>query len=135
MRLSVFAGSFSLKAAEAVCGAAVDVLEQLVDSSLVQPAGLGRFRMLDTVRRRQRSASRSREPPVRRGSTMPSSSSRTRRSRTDAAGAGAGEALAALALELDNFRTTLAFAQEHGLVELQLRVTRALHRFAYLRGT
>jgi tetratricopeptide (TPR) repeat protein len=42
--------------------------------------------------------------------------------------------LAALSLELDNFRAALSFARESGLVELQLRLARALHRFAYLRG-
>jgi tetratricopeptide (TPR) repeat protein len=49
-------------------------------------------------------------------------------------GAGTRDALAALSLDLDNFRATLAFAQESGLVEFQLRLALALHRFAYLRG-
>ena len=135
MRLSVFAGGFSLQATEKVCGAEVEVLEQLVDSSLVQPAGPGRFRMLDTVRRH---AAERLEESGSAGET------RLRHAEFFAAvaeehapllrGAGAGDALAALSLELDNFRTALAFAQESGLVELQLRITRALHRFAYLRG-
>jgi predicted ATPase/DNA-binding SARP family transcriptional activator len=51
-RLSVFAGSFSLAAAEAVCGEigeAIDLLQALVDKSLLVPVG-GRYRMLETIR-------------------------------------------------------------------------------------
>ncbi|GAA5017982.1 hypothetical protein GCM10025734_69480 [Kitasatospora paranensis] len=62
-RLSVFAGSFDLEAAEYVCGGGgidaedvLDLLGELVDKSVLlrlgEPAGEGaaRFRMLDTVR-------------------------------------------------------------------------------------
>lgn len=48
-RLGVFAGGFSLEAAEAVVGAALDTLASLVDKSLVRRDG-ERFAMLDTVR-------------------------------------------------------------------------------------
>jgi len=59
-RLSVFAGSFGLDAAEAVCGSGdldvldvADLLGSLVDKSLVvaEPAGTGlRYRLLETIR-------------------------------------------------------------------------------------
>jgi predicted ATPase len=61
-RLGVFAGTFSLSAAEAICGEAlgprssepvIDTLGSLVDDSLVRrqnPAGEPRFRLLDTIR-------------------------------------------------------------------------------------
>jgi tetratricopeptide (TPR) repeat protein len=59
-RLAVFAGSFSLEAAEQVCGAAplapegvLDLLGRLVDKSLVGAEGGGgpnRYRLLETVR-------------------------------------------------------------------------------------
>jgi len=54
-RLGVFAGTFGLPAAAAVCGdvADVDTLGSLVDSSLVRPEALDdepRFRLLETIR-------------------------------------------------------------------------------------
>ncbi len=48
-RLSVFSGTFPLEAAEEVCGADLDGLATLVDSSLVKPVGDDRFLMLDTI--------------------------------------------------------------------------------------
>jgi predicted ATPase len=49
-RLSVFAGSFTLEAAEEVCDADVDALASLVDLSLVKAIADGRFLMLETIR-------------------------------------------------------------------------------------
>jgi predicted ATPase len=48
--LAVFAGSFTIEAAERVCGADLDLLESLIDKSLVRRWGSGRFGMLETVR-------------------------------------------------------------------------------------
>ena len=48
-RLSVFSGSFSLEAAEEVCGAELDDLGALVDYSLLKPIGEDRFFMLETI--------------------------------------------------------------------------------------
>jgi len=48
-RLSVFVGSFDYEAAEAVCDADFDVLESLLEASLLRQRE-GRFSMLDTIR-------------------------------------------------------------------------------------
>jgi predicted ATPase/class 3 adenylate cyclase len=48
-RLAVFAGSFALEAAEAVCSAELDVLQSLVDKSLLRHGEDGRFFMLATI--------------------------------------------------------------------------------------
>ncbi len=48
-RLAVFAGGFTLDAAQAICGAAVETLARLVDKSLVVAEG-GRYRLLETIR-------------------------------------------------------------------------------------
>ena len=49
VRLAVFAGGFTLEAAERVCGAEMETLAGLVDKSLVRRAG-GRFSFLETIR-------------------------------------------------------------------------------------
>jgi predicted ATPase/class 3 adenylate cyclase len=49
-RVAVFAGSFTLEAAEAACGADVDTLESLVEKSLVRRWGGGRLGLLVTIR-------------------------------------------------------------------------------------
>jgi predicted ATPase/class 3 adenylate cyclase len=49
-RLSIFAGSFSLEAAEAVTETGLEDVASLVDWSLVKPSGEGRFFLLETIR-------------------------------------------------------------------------------------
>jgi predicted ATPase/class 3 adenylate cyclase len=49
-RLSVFRGSFTLEAAEAVTGADLDQIATLLDQSLLKPLGDDRFFMLETLR-------------------------------------------------------------------------------------
>jgi predicted ATPase/class 3 adenylate cyclase len=49
-QLAIFAGSFALEAAEAVCSAELDVLQSLVDQSLLRHGEDGRFFMLATIR-------------------------------------------------------------------------------------
>ena len=49
-RLAVFAGSFSLDAAEQICGAALETIDALVNNSLLKPVAEDRLLMLETVR-------------------------------------------------------------------------------------
>jgi predicted ATPase len=49
-RLAVFAGSFDLEAAEAVCAASLDQVEGLVEQSLLRRWASGRLGMLETIR-------------------------------------------------------------------------------------
>jgi predicted ATPase/class 3 adenylate cyclase len=49
-RLSIFAGSFSLEAADAVAETDLEDVASLVDWSLVKPSGEGRFFVLETIR-------------------------------------------------------------------------------------
>lgn len=49
-RLSIFRGSFTLEAAEAVAGADLDAVATLVEQSLVKPLGEERFFLLETLR-------------------------------------------------------------------------------------
>jgi predicted ATPase/class 3 adenylate cyclase len=49
-RLAIFAGTFSLEAAERVAGGDLDLLERLVDASLMKPIGENRFLLLETIR-------------------------------------------------------------------------------------
>jgi len=49
-QLAVFTGSFELEAAEAVCSAELDVVQSLVDKSLLRHREDGRFSMLATIK-------------------------------------------------------------------------------------
>jgi predicted ATPase len=49
-RLAVFAGTFSLEAAEAVAAATLDAVDSLVEASLVKAVDGDRFLMLETIR-------------------------------------------------------------------------------------
>ena len=134
-RLSVFAGGWTLEAAEAVCAADLTSLGSLVEKSLLRVResddGEPRFSMLETVR----------EYALERLDA---------RGDLDGTRARHAEYYAALAERLepqlytplpldeverehDNFRAALAFAHGAGDVELGLRLV-AVARFWYVRG-
>jgi non-specific serine/threonine protein kinase len=129
-RLAVFAGGWSLDAAEHVCGAELDTLSSLVDQSLVGRAG-DRYGMLETIRQfaEEQLTARGEHPDLRRrhlafftglaeslGFT-PEAIEAGRRQRHDVATAEAG-----------NVRAALGWAVEDDPV-LGLRLATALESF------
>ena len=134
-QLSVFAGDFSFEAAEAICAADLGTLELLVDSSLVQAAGDSRFRMLEIVR--QRAAERLQEEGEAEAVSRRHADffvELAEELQPALRAAGAETAFAVAERELDNFRVALAFARDGGLIELQLRIARAIQRLWYMHG-
>jgi predicted ATPase len=133
-RLAVFAGSFELEAAEAVCSADIDILQSLVDKSLLRHGQDGRFFMLVTIR----------ELAVEKLQGIPDAS--TVRRRFDEYFVGVAEELDAreqlsgirdlspesldrFGQELPNFRAALDGVLEDGRGEDALRLGAALWRF------
>lgn len=134
-RLSVFPGDFSVEAAEAICSADLRTFELLVDSSLAQPAGDGRFRMLEVVRQRahERLTEAGEVDAVRRRH-LEFFLGLAEELRPSLRGAGAEASFAILDREHENIRAGLTFARDSGEFELQLRLARAVHRFWTMRG-
>jgi predicted ATPase/class 3 adenylate cyclase len=130
-RLAVFAGSFPLNAAETVCDAELDILESLVEKSLVRRWGSGRLGMLDTIREyalerldesldgedvRQRHAEYF--LAVAESANLSSDRLPSEGQRHDIAIA-----------EQDNIRAALAWALESGSVALGLQLATAIENF------
>lgn len=134
-QLSVFPGEFSVEAAEAICAADMRTLELLVDSSLLQQAGDGRFRMLEIVRQHaaERLDEEGKVDAVRRRH-LEFFLELAEELQPTLRGARAETSFAILEREHDNFRAAIAFARDNGLVEFQLRLARAIHRLWYMRG-
>jgi predicted ATPase/DNA-binding SARP family transcriptional activator len=144
-RLSLFAGGFTLEAAEAICpGEAVeadevlDLLGQLVDKSLVlveEGEGEARYRLLETIR--QYGAEKLRESGE--GSDL-----RTRhrdwflhlveRAELAMKGPDQREWLDRLETEHDNLRAALTWSLENGEAPACLRLGGSLGRFWAVRG-
>jgi predicted ATPase/DNA-binding SARP family transcriptional activator len=134
-RAAVFRGSWTLAAAEAVCGADVEAVAALVDKSLVRRRdgeAEPRFAMLDTVREyalerlhasgeaaavRARHAEHFVELAERIGPRLREH-----------------ESLAAVEAEYDNLRAVLDPPSHPGAADLQLRLCAAIWRFWYVRG-
>ena len=131
-RLAAFRGSFSVEAAEAVCGCDLDLLESLVLKSLVRRWGDGRLGMLDTIRE------------FAEGALDESSDAGDARRAHAEYFLGIAEDLNMNAgsfdarkptrfdlawVELDNFRAALAWAATGGKVTVGLRTATALEQF------
>jgi predicted ATPase/DNA-binding SARP family transcriptional activator len=143
-RLSVFAGGFTLEAAEEVCAGegiereeVLDLLSHLVDKSLVlvgERGGEARYRLLETVRQygREKLDESGEEPAIRRHhadfflrlaeQVEPKINSKDR-----------DLWLERLEVEHDNFRAALAWSREDAEGETSLRLAGALCWFWYHR--
>ena len=130
-RLAVFAGGFTLAAAEGVCGATIDELQSLVDKSLLRRRyGTGRFLMLETIR----------EYAVERLERSGEQDAVRKRHAEHFLDVAKGAHLAVETFPLgprfdvgqaeqDNFRAALAWSLETGEVTLGLALATALENF------
>ncbi len=144
-RLAVFAGSWTLEAAEAVCdGDDLDVFEtlsSLVDESLVvplrQPGGEPRFTMLETIRAYSREclrASGAADRPARRHADFYLDLAEGIDRAVRAGGVDPVPLLDRVEAEHDNFRAALDRLHDEGDVARELRLASALQYFWVVRG-
>jgi predicted ATPase len=142
-RLAVFASSWSLEAAEAVCagegiqsGEVLDLLARLVDQSMVQVEraadGRVRYRLLETLRQyATEKLEQSGESGAMRGRHRDWFLAQAERSPFDLMDP---QHVAWLADELDNLRAALRWSIQHQEIEVGLRLARATGAFWYQRG-
>ncbi len=145
-RLSVFAGGWTLEAAEAICAGGeideydvLDLLSQLVDKSLVLPTethGAARYRLLESVREYTRE--KLAEVPAEAAQTADQHGEWFTEWAESAAALSTGEAqaqwLARTESEHDNLRSALAWSLRQADPEVSLRLTGSLWRFWTVRG-
>jgi non-specific serine/threonine protein kinase len=145
-RLGVFAGSWDLEAADAVCGGdgveaeqVVELLLHLVDKSLViaeeDPAGRARYRLLDTLRQY------SRETLVARGESERVHSQHAsyylmlaERAEPELEQLHQGAWIERLALEQSEVRAALGWLAARSEVQQALRLAGVMTRFWEVRG-
>lgn len=140
-RLSVFAGTFSLDAVEAICAAdgVLDVLSSLVDKSLVvmeAADGEARYRLLETLRQYgdERLAAAGEVAELRRRHARFFTELVAARERDGFGGANDREWTGRLIAEEGNLRAAGDWAQETGDHTTSLRLCAALHWHWYARG-
>jgi predicted ATPase len=132
--LAVFAGSFDLKAAEAVCDAPLKLVEGLVERSLVRRWASGRLGMLETIRE---FALDRLENSGERDAIVRSHFDYFRSLAEDAAFKDEGFTAAGLDrldAERDNFRAAMRSALDRREPELALRLANALGRLWTIRA-
>jgi predicted ATPase len=133
--LAVFPGSFTLEAAEAICGAALDDLHSLVDKSLLRRTGEGRFFMLATIREFtvERLSMSARGDGVRdRHATH--FLAVVRGLQPLLATAEDARALALVDAEHDNLRTALRFFVDAGAADQALELINTMQRYWRIYG-
>ncbi len=135
VRLAVFAGSFDLEAAQAVCDAGLDSLAALVDKSLLRQTEEGRFFLLETIREyalaRIASSGESADLRRRHAAWFLELAEDARRG---VLGPEQGRLFDVLDREHDNLRAALDWAERESDHEALLRLTSSLGYFWALRG-
>jgi predicted ATPase/class 3 adenylate cyclase len=134
-RLSVFAGTFSLEAAESVAAADLDEITALVDWNLLKPIGEGRFVMLETIREFARDLlERSDEFDDLRDRHLGFLLSLVLEAEPNLTGPDQRQWYDRLTLEHDNVRAALAYACDRGDGERALMLSGTIWRFWWNRG-
>jgi tetratricopeptide (TPR) repeat protein len=143
-RLAVFAGGWTLEAAEAVCAAAgraavFELLARLVDKSLVQleeqPDGTARYRLLEPIRQYARARLAAHEGAAAvQAQHAAYYLALAEQAELELKGVRQGVWLRRLEREHDNLRAALRWFLEHGGLEPAARMGEALWRFWRVRG-
>jgi predicted ATPase/class 3 adenylate cyclase len=145
-RLAVFAGSWTLEAAEAICPGdgldasdILDTLGQLVSKSLVvanAPGGRTEYRMLETVREyAQERLEEAQEIPGTRARHLQWYLDLAERAEGELSGPAQATWLGTLQPEYDNFRVALEWCKlNESTGDAGLRLAEALWQFWYVRG-
>jgi tetratricopeptide (TPR) repeat protein len=134
-RLAVFAGSFSLEAAERVAEAELDAISALVDWSLVKPIGEGRFLLLETIREYAGELfGDSGETDAVRDRHLDYFLALVEEAEPNLTGPNQGEWYDRLAIEHDNVREALSYACDSGDGERALMLAGTIWRFWWNRG-
>jgi tetratricopeptide (TPR) repeat protein len=134
-RLAVFAGSFSLAAAEQVAKAELDEISALVDWSLLKPIGEGRFLMLETIREYALEAlEASGETEEVRDRLLDYFLALVEEAEPNLTGADQREWYDRLAVEHDNVGEALGYACDSGDGERALMLAGTIWRYWWNRG-
>jgi predicted ATPase len=131
-RLGVFAGGFSLEAAETVCEVRLDVLHSLVDKSLIRQTDEGRFFLLETIREFARSLLD--EPASLERQHAMWCVALAEDAKRGVYGPEQAMLFDVLELEHNNLRAALEWAERQEEHELLLRLASSLGYFWALRG-
>ena len=133
-RLAVFAGTFSLEAAEDVCDADIEALAQLVDLNVLKPIAGSRFLMLETIREfaaeRLESDADASATPKRHAHWY---AELAKRAAETSMGALEHEWLVRLDADLENLRAAIHWARDHS-EHLEVELVEATWFYLYVRG-
>ena len=139
-RLGVFAGGWTLGAAEAICEVDLDVLASLIDKSLVRRRAGGsdgevRYAMLETIREYALERLEELEPDEATcGRYVSYFLDLAESAYPNLRGAESSSWLEQIDEDHDNMRAALAFAVHHGDLETALRLAGALARYWLVHG-